>query len=403
MKILLISGAINYGAPGRIVEQIGLLAQDNGHEVLVAHSSRNENPSQLPHYNVTTKTNEFCHAIGARYFDLHGLMSSSQTRRFVEKIKEFNPDIIHLHNIHGYFLDFKILFEYLRQIQTPIVWTLHDCWAFTGRCAYFEGVKCEKWRTRCFDCNAETGYTVSKLYDRSSELFDLKKCLFSNVKNLTIVPVSEWLAKYVGDSFLNKHEVQVIHNGVDIDQFKPRDIGEVKKKFNLHDNFVVLGVAAPWNYRKGLDDFIKLSRLLDPSDVIILIGLTSKQIKALPPNIIGIERTESQIELAEYYTLANVFCNLTYLDNFPTVNIEALACGTPVITYNTGGSPEAIDENTGFVVEQGNIEEVISCIRRLKNGYRLMAEDCRQRALMHFNKANCFMKYIDLYNRLLSK
>lgn len=399
-KILMVSGAINYGAPGRIVEQIGLLAKECGYDVLVAHSSRNENPSQLAHFNVTSKANEICHALGSMFLDLHGLMSSSQTKYLVEKIKEFNPDIIHLHNIHGYFLNFKILFEFLSQIDTPIVWTLHDCWAFTGRCTYFEGVKCNKWKSACYDCNVETGYTVSKYVDRSSKLFDIKKYLFSKVKNLTIVPVSNWLANYVKESFLSNKRLEIIHNGINLSNFQPRINHELRQKLKLSDQFVVLGVASPWNYRKGLTDFVKLSSLLDSSYVIILIGLTNKQIKSLPKNIIGISRTESQVQLAEYYTLADVFCNFTYSDNFPTVNLEALACGTPVITYRTGGSPEAVDNKTGIVVEQGDLDGVVDSLKKMRK-YPLSSNGCRERAEKLYDKDSCFYKYIELYNSIL--
>ena len=413
-KLLYISGSVNFGAPGRIVEQLGLLAQQHGYEVLVAHSTRNENPTQLPHFAMTTKCDEVMHAIGAKFLDLHGLLSTAQTRELVERIKDYQPDIIHLHNIHGYFCNFKVLFEYLDSVDTPVVWTLHDCWPFTGRCFHFVGVDCYKWKTGCYDCKAEPGYTVSKYYDRSKELYALKKRLFSSVKNLTLVPVSDWQAAFLKDSFLKDCNVHTIHNGVDIEKFRPMNGNRLRDKHRLDGKFVILGVASPWNTRKGLDDFYRLRTMLSDEFAIVMVGLTPKQIEKLPDGIIGIARTESQQELAEYYSMADVFVNLTYLDTFPTTNLEALACGTPVVTYRTGGSPEAICDTacekvekagaeyypTGMVVEQGDVEGMIHCVRELKSR-PISAAVCRQRAEVLFDKEKCFEKYIKLYENLL--
>lgn len=413
-RVFHVSGAINYGAPGRIVEQIGLLAEKNGYECLVAHSTRNENPSQLRHYAMTTRWQEVVHALGAKFLDLHGLLSTAQTITLVERIKDYQPDIIHLHNIHGYFCNFKVLFEYLDSVDTPVVWTLHDCWSFTGRCFHFVGVDCYKWKTGCYDCKAEPSYTVSKYYDRSKELYALKKRLFSSVKNLTLVPVSDWQAAFLKDSFLKDCNVHTIHNGVDIEKFIPMNGNRLRDKHKLDGKFVILGVASPWNTRKGLDDFYRIRTMFSDEFAIVMVGLTSKQIEKLPDGIIGIARTESQQELAEYYSMADVFVNLTYLDTFPTTNLEALACGTPVVTYRTGGSPEAICDTacekvekagaeyypTGMVVEQGDVEGIIRCIRELKSR-PINAAVCRQRAVEHFDKDKCFEEYIRLYESLI--
>ena len=413
-KLFYISGSVNFGAPGRIVEQLGLLAQKHGYEVLVAHSTRNENPTQLPHFAMTTKCDEVMHAAGAKFMDLHGLLSSRKTQQMVERIKDYQPDIIHLHNIHGYFCNFKVLFEYLDSVDTPVVWTMHDCWPFTGRCFHFVGVDCYKWKTGCYDCKAEPGYTVSKYYDRSKELYALKKRLFSSVKRLTLVPVSDWQAAFLKDSFLKDCNVHTIHNGVDIEKFRPMNGNRLRDKHKLDGKFVILGVASPWNTRKGLDDFYRLRTMLSDEFAIVMVGLTSKQIEKLPNGIIGIARTESQQELAEYYSMADVFVNLTYLDTFPTVNLEALACGTPVVTYRTGGSPEAIADAacekedkagalrypTGMVVEQGDVEGIIRSIRELRQR-PISANVCRQRAVEHFDKDKCFEEYIRLYESLI--
>jgi len=369
---------------------------------MVAHSTRNENPSQLPHYAMTTKWQEMVHAAGAKYLDLHGLMSTVQTKKLVERIKAYQPDIIHLHNIHGYFCNFKVLFEYLDTIDTPVVWTMHDCWSFTGRCFHFVGVDCYKWKTGCFDCKEVAGYTVSKYCDRSKSNYELKKQLFTSVKNMTMVPVSDWQASFLKDSFLKDCNIHTIHNGVDLDKFKPMDRGRLRNKHNLSGKFVLIGVASPWNTRKGLDDFCKLRSMLSDDYAIIMVGLKPEQIEKMPDGIVGIARTESQQELAEYYSMADCFVNLTYLDTFPTVNLEALACGTPVLTYNTGGSPEAIDEKTGVVVPQGDIEGMAEAIRNMR-AKPLSREDCRKRSEKCFDKDKCFAEYVRLYEELVKK
>lgn len=399
-KVFHISGALNFGAPGRICEQIALLAQKRGYECFVAHSTRNENPSQLSHYAMTTKKDEVLHALGAKFLDLHGLLSTSQTKALVERIKNFHPDIIHLHNIHGYFCNFKVLFEYLDTIDTPVVWTMHDCWPFTGRCFHFVGANCYKWKTGCFDCKAEAGYTVSKYYDRSKSLYELKKHLFSSVRNMIMVPVSDWQASFLRESFLRNYDVHTIHNGVDLDKFRPMEGQRLRDMHHLNGKFVILGVASPWNTRKGFDDFCKLRSMLDESFSIVMVGLKPEQSSKLPEGIVGITRTESQQELAEYYSMADCFVNLTYLDTFPTVNIEALACGTPVLTYRTGGSPEAVDDKTGIVVEQGDVNAVVGQICKMKL-HPLSQMACRERAVQKFDKDKCFEQYIQLYDKLI--
>ena len=415
MKTLLqIGSSLNCGAPGKIAEQIGLLAMSRGWDVYMAHGVRHSNPSQLKTIPMVTPHEEKVHALYSMLLDRHGLGPAGKTKKLVEWIKVHKPDVIHLHNIHGYFCNFKVLFEYLDSVDTPVVWTMHDCWPFTGRCFHFSGINCDKWKTGCYDCKAEPGYTVSKYYDRSKELYALKKRLFSSVKNLTLVPVSDWQAAFLKDSFLKDCNVYTIHNGVDIEKFRPMNGNRLRDKHKLDGKFVILGVASPWNTRKGLDDFYRLRTMLSDEFAIMMVGLTPKQIEKLPDGIIGIARTESQQELAEYYSMADVFVNLTYLDTFPTTNLEALACGTPVVTYRTGGSPEAIADvaceledktgalryPTGMVVEQGDVEGIIRSIRELKSR-PINAAVCRQRAEVLFDKEKCFEKYIELYENLL--
>lgn len=399
MKIFQINTTSNWGSTGRIAEEIGLLIKEKGNESYIAFG-RYSNPSQSEVYHIGNKQNFYCHALQTRIFDNHGLVSKNATKKLIDYIESIQPDIIHLHNIHGYYLNYKILFNYLSNIEIPIVWTLHDCWSFTGHCAHYSFIKCERWKTGCHHCPQKRRYPASYFLDRSSENYLNKKNIFTSLKKMTIVPVSYWLANEVKESFFNNYPVNVIYNGIDLETFKPKDVSKDNNK--LGDKFIILGVASVWEERKGLPDFFKLRSLLSFDYIIILIGLSKKQIDELPKGIIGIQRTNNVHELAEYYSVADVFFNPTWEDNFPTTNLEALACGTPVITYKTGGSVEAIDEQTGFVVEQGDLEATVQILNSLKTEgkekYQLV---CRERAVRLYNKNERYEEYIQLYNSLL--
>ena len=403
-KLLLINSALNTGSTGRIAEQTGILAKQQGWDVYIAHGARYTKSSALKTIRVVSKSEEILHAIQSMTFDAHGLGSRKATKKLVEKIKEIKPDIIHLHNIHGYYINYKILFEYITSLDIPIVWTLHDCWTMTGHCAHFDAIGCEKWKTGCCSCTLEREYPKSIFFDRSAYNYELKKRLFSSMKNATIIPVSKWLEGIVKESYLKNYTINVINNGIDIDIFKPSSTKKLREDLNIGNRFVLLAVAAQWNEKKGLYDCIKLSQKLSDEYCIIMIGLEKEQIKELPSNIIAIERTENQAQLAEFYSMADVLVNPTYNDTFPTVNLEAQACGTPVVTYRTGGSPESLSEETGIVVEKGNFEQLIQAIETIKkNGKQHYSAACRERAVNFYNKDDRFKEYIELYNSLIMR
>jgi len=398
-RLLIINSALNYGSTGKIAENIGLLAKKNDWEVCIAHGLRYCLKSNLNSIKVSTKFEEYIHAIiHSMLLDRHGFGSKKATKKLIEKIKEFNPDLIHLHNLHGYFINVKVLFEFLSTTNIPVVWTLHDCWSFTGHCSHFSFIGCEKWKSLCNNCPQKFSYPKSFFLDNSKKNYTEKSKLFTSIKNMMIVPVSYWLEELLKDSFLKKYPTKTIHNGINLNIFKPSI--NYEKKLSM-DKFIILGVASPWSRHKGLDDFIKISQYLENDCLIILIGLNKRQIKSLPKNIIGLKKTSNVHELVNYYSMSNVFVNPTYEDTFPTTNIEALACGTPVITYETGGSPESIDNSTGIVVDKGNIEGLINAINTIKtNKKEFYSKECVQRANKLFNKENKFLEYIDLYEFL---
>ena len=401
-KLLQINSAINYGSTGKIAEQIGSLVVQRGWDSYIAHG-RYINPSRSHSIQVGSRMDWMFHAIMTRLFDRHGLFSTRATRKLVKQIEEINPDIIHLHNIHGYYINHKILFEYLRKINIPIVWTLHDCWTMTGHCTHFEYAKCDRWRSGCYDCPEQKSYPSSFVIDRSRKNYIEKRSLFTSVKNMTIVPVSNWLGGVVKESFFCKCNVDVIRNGIDISIFRPLS-SDIKERYDISDKNVVLGVASPWGSRKGLEDFFELHRHISHDEYqIVLIGLSEVQIKQLPNGIIGLTRTESVEELAKWYSVADVFVNPTYEDTYPTTNLEAISCGTPVITYRTGGSPESVTSHTGRVVEQGDVESVVKAVKELCAEDREAVRDaCREYAEVHFDKKECFKKYLELYEKLIN-
>ena len=403
MKILQISPSLNTSAIGRIAEEIGQYVQLKGHRSIIAYSKLGNNGTQSESWKIGNKLDFYAHALLTRSTDRHGYGSAFYTRKLIEKIKSLDPDVIHLHNVHGYYLHMRILFDYLKQARKPVVYTLHDCWSFTGHCSYFDFVGCDKWKTGCFECPSKRAYPASWLIDRSKKNYAEKKVIFNGVDNLTLVTPSAWLAELVKQSFLSSYPVKVINNGVNTAIFKPTSSADVRKKYGFGDRKLILGVAYIWSPRKGLNDFVALSKLLGEEFQIFLVGLDPKQQDNLPNNIRGIARTENTEELAALYSAADVFVNPTWQDNFPTTNLEALACGTPVITYNTGGSPEAVDELTGRIVKKGDIDGLITAINTiLAQPKEQLSDACRQRALKLYKKEDANESYLKLYEKMLN-
>lgn len=394
-----INTTCNRGSTGRIAEMIGQTAKENDYDCYLAYG-RYHQPSELNVVKVGSRLSIYTHFVFSRLFDAHGLLSRRATAKLIETIKDIGPSIIHLHNIHGYYLNYPILFKYLSECESQIVWTLHDCWPITGHCSHFDYLGCDRWRKGCGSCPGLSVYPKSVFIDRSRSNYVLKRDSFRSVLDrLTIVPVSEWLGSIVKDSFLGDARIKIIHNGVDTSVFNIKTDKypglDPKKK-------TILGVASVWNDRKGLNDFFNLSSILGHSYQVVLVGLSESQMKKLPKNIMGIRRTESVEELVVLYSNADVFVNPTYEDSFPTTNIEALACGTPVVTYRTGGSVEAVSSDTGIVVPKGDIEELKQAIVKIcGNGKDQYISACRERAVSLYDMRDRFQEYIELYNSLI--
>lgn len=403
MKTLLqISVEVNSGSVGRIAEQIGQVAIANGWKSYITYA-RNNQPSTSKVIKIGTKWDIYWHGLQTRLFDNHCRASKNATRKLIKQIKEIKPDIIQLHHIHGYYLNMEILFRYLSSIDTPIVWIFHDCWSMTGHCAFFSYIKCFKWIEGCNKCPQKKSYPSSMFLDQSKNNYLIKKSLFTSINNMTIVTVSSWLGDLVKKSFFKNHQIKVIYNGVDTNCFHP-NLSDIKNKFNLGDKIVLLGVATNWVHRKRLDDYILLNQLLSDRYVIVLIGLTTNQIKELPSGMLGIKRTESIDELSQWYSSADIVLNLSHEETFGLTTVEGFACGTPGIVYNCTASPELISNETGFIVELGDISGIVTSIEKIvHNGKGFYSENCRERAKSMFNKDIQYNEYITLYDNLINQ
>ena len=390
MKVLMINSVCGIKSTGRIATDLADMLTKQGHTVKIAYG-RESVPEKYNEYAVKIGTDWDVRLHGgvARILDNAGFGSRKVTLKFIDFIKEFAPDIIHLHNLHGYYIHVEILFEFLKEYNKPVVWTLHDCWAFTGHCAHFDLYKCYKWQTECSKCPQKKEYPTSLLLDNSRKNYNLKKQAFQGINKLTVVTPSQWLAGLVKESFLQNYETIVINNGIDLTLFRPTN-GNFRKRYNLEDKIIVLGVASAWGARKGLVDFIELRKLLDGRYEIVLVGVSEEDKNILTEGMLGIVRTDSAKELAEIYTTADIFVNLTYEDTFSCVNMEAQACGTYAICYETGGAKETVPKEQ--VIKQGDLQGVVELIYKYEG----------KRALIQsfYDKNIAFEKYIELYEEI---
>lgn len=396
MKIAEINSC-NFGSTGNIMLEIAKTARNCSHTVCVSYPKSRDNAKKQSDKDIVigNRISRNFHLKLAEITGLNGCFSYFSTVRFLKKLDKFKPDIIHLHNLHNCYINLSLLFKYIKKHNVKTVWTLHDCWSFTGHCTHFDMAGCSRWKTECRNCPQYKEYPKS-MFDNSKRMYKLKKKWFAGVENMTIVTPSKWLAELVKGSYLKDYPVKVINNGIDLNIFKPTE-SDFRKKYGLQNKYIVLGVAFGWGKRKGLDVFCELSKRLDSGKYqIVLVGTDDGVDKLLPDNIISVHRTQNQTELAEIYTAADIFANPTREENYPTVNMESIACGTPVVTFNTGGSPEIIDETCGTAVPKDDINAMCNEIIRVCETQPYSKDDCLKRA-ESFDKNKKFREYVRLY------
>lgn len=402
MNVLQINSVCGIGSTGRIATGLHAMLVSQGHQSTVAFG-RDTAKDCGQTIRIGSRIDNYLHVARTRLFDTHGFGSANATKAFIAKIRVLNPDVIHLHNLHGYYLHIGLLFDYLRQANKPVIWTLHDCWTFTGHCSHFDFVGCNRWKSECHDCPLRSEYPKSLLLDRSRWNYQQKKEIFTGVRELTIVTPSKWLAGLVKESFLQEYALALINNGIDLKVFGPTS-SDFRRRYKLTDQFILLGVASVWGERKGYRYFIDLAKQLRTDEKIVLVGISEQQSRQLPTGIIGVAKTNSSAELAEIYSAADLFLNPTLEDNFPTTNLEALACGTPVVTFNTGGSPECLDDGCGLVVERGDLSGLVAAIAMVRKGGKdSYAARCRQRAEDRFDQDARLAEYVELYQGYLKR
>lgn len=365
MKVLLINSVCGIGSTGRICTDLAQDFEANGDEVKIAYGRDDTVPEPFQKYAVKigTDLDKKLHAVRTRLLDEHGFGSARATKKFLEWAEQYQTDLLWLHNIHGYYINVEILFAWIKtHPEMQVKWTLHDCWAFTGHCSHFAYAKCDQWKTHCEHCPQKGEYPTSLLRDNCWSNFERKRRAFSGVANMTLITPSKWLAGLVKESFLEKYPVEVHCNTIDTSIFKPTP-SDFRQRYRLQDKKVILGVASTWSEQKGLQDFIRLAGMLDDTYRIVLVGLAENQIEQMPKNVIGIHRTNSPQQLAKIYTAADVFVNLSYEENYPTVNLEAQACGTPVVAYDVGGTTETIVSKRSKPIAVGVIDEIKTYIQ----------------------------------------
>lgn len=394
MKVVQINTVCGNGSTGKICVGISQVLNNHGIENYILYTSGH---SEYPYAIKCAERFPKLQALRSRILGNYGFNSKKTTEIMIAELERIKPDVVHLHNLHGHNCDLMRLMGYFKSHHTKLVWTFHDCWTFTGYCPYFVMAGCDKWKTGCHHC--VQAKTFSWFVDRSAWLYEHKKDSFEGLK-LSIVTPSQWLSNLVKESFLQKYPSQVIHNGIDLDIFQPK-MSDFRTKHHIaEDKFILLGVAVQWVPRKGADVFLRLARKLDPGKFqIVLVGTDDTIDKQLPPNIISIHRTANQTELAEIYTAADLFVNPTREEVLGLVNIEANACGTPVLTYRTGGSPECIDETSGWVVDRNDEEALHKAILEIERTRPFSAENCRMRAAQFSNQAK-YNEYVALYKQL---
>ena len=400
MRIVQIN-VVGYGSTGKIMLQMAQVARDRGHEVrtyatdIYNRFKKTASVSAPGHSTWGSVRENTAHYILGSLLGRNGCFSKNGTRKLIRQLEQWKPDILHLHNLHCYCIHLPSLFQYIKRERIRVVWTLHDCWAFTGQCPHFEGIGCEKWRTGCHHCPQIGSYPKAYI-DNSKGMYRLKKQWFTDVEDMTLVTPSQWLADLVKQSFLKDYPVKVIGNGIDLSVFRPVP-SDFRQRYGIApEKKLLLGVAFGWGARKGLDVFVELEKRLGNGYQIVLVGTDKAVDKQLPQSIISIHRTENQQQLAQIYTAADLFVNPTREENYPTVNMEALACGTPVLTFRTGGSPEIPDKTCGAVVEKNDVDAMEKEIIRICRDKPYAKEACLKRAEQFAMQAK-FEEYLRLY------
>lgn len=389
MKILIINSVIDFGSTGRICLEAAKKFSSEGHSVKIAYGRMQSVTRDSKQFGIRIGTffDVLVHGFFSRFFDKHGLLSKRATLRFLKWADDFDPDLIWIHNLHGYYINYRVLFMWLKQSNKRVVWTIHDCWSFTGHCTHFDFVQCKQWKTLCLNCPQKNNYPKT-IFSNCKNNYLLKKETFCSLPKLVLVTPSKWMESMLCCSFFSQKCIKVISNGINLNSFYKED----KQYFKTSNKKIILCVSNIWNERKGIDDIIKLNQVLSDSEQIVVVG--KLKYKNLPKNIIHIDQTNSVDELRALYSSADVFFNPTYEDTFSNVNMEAICCSLPVVCYRTGGACEMVDVN--FLVNQGDYVSAKHIMDKLFEGKLQYNFNDRE----SFSKDITYQKYLDLFKEI---
>ena len=405
MKVVQINGSGYYGSTAKIVRQISAILDDNHIENTIVCSGYKEKSLDEKTICMSTPLSVKIHKALGFVFGDTGFHSKRATKKLIKYLKQEQPDIVHLHHLEGYFLHIEYLLRFLKEAKIKTVWTLHDCWSFTGHCTHFTAVKCQKWQTGCFACPQLKKYPYSLCLDRSKKLYNKKKALLEEWDDLHIVNVSRWMDENVGASFLKDRERKVIYNGLDINVFQPDDSGKaLREKLQLDGQFIILGVASSWGEQKGLQRFIELSKKIPSNWSIVLVGLTPEQIMEMPKNIIGVTKIKNQEQLKSFYNMADVFVNLSLEETMGLVTVEAMACGTPAVVFNSTACPELLTPKVGEILYEQDIEYIVDVLKGIYDkGKSFYSVNCREHAVQNFSLQRMQQEYYNYYREIEGK
>lgn len=408
MNIVQINITYRSGSTGKIMSDLSdVIKQYGGNSYMVSGYKNKEDQGIVDHIYYVDMADKYFEVrkdlLISRITGEMGYRHKNRSKAVVSWIQQKQPDVIHLHNIHGDWLHIKTLFDYIRQSNVPVVWTIHDCWPFTGRCSHFAVWGCEKWKTQCLKCKNKDIYPITYFFDKSEKMFIDKKSWFTGLNNVVLVTPSEWLARQVRQSYLGEYPVEVIQSGIDLNVFYPRK-EKSRYLYTIADGkSIILGVASSWSERKGLRDFFELDKIIDHRKYqIVLVGLNKKQLRNLPKTILGISRTENQEELAVLYSQADCYLNCSILETMGMTTVEAMACGTPVVVYDKTAIPEAVAGNCGIILKNRKINELYHAVETVCKRKKKVSNDCRARVVDNYEKNFQFSKYIDLYHKLIN-
>ena len=396
MKVLQINAVYGFKSTGVIVKDIGNTLAHNGDVAYFAYQTTNESVENG--YLVGNKPDWKLHAVHSRVFGKQAYASKCATRRLLKWVDEIKPDVVHFHNLHSNYINLNLLCDHLAKKNIPTVITMHDCWYFTGKCSHYAAVKCGKWQEECGSCPLSKTEQPSLFFDSTSKVLKDRTEHLRKLPGLTLVGCSQWIANEAKKSKLGTADICVVYNGVDTEIFKPHE-SDIRNELGLEGKFVILGMADKWFAPQNREIVEKIIAAQDENSKIVIVGCRKEQMAYFSKfeNVVPMGYVSDRHRLADVYASSDVFVNLTRADTLPTVNMESICCGTPVITFDCCGSPELVDEECGFVVREGDYIGLLEAIENIKS--KPLCFDLYKQH-QKFDKNQCYKKYLDIYKRV---